>query len=118
MWSRVVEVMLGVWLLMSPFIFGHESGQLARWLTDYLSATLLITFALLSYWPRLRHAHLCSVLVGLWLCFFGWWWEGYPTPPALQNDLVTGLCVLMFAILPNDASLPPRRWREFADSRT
>jgi hypothetical protein len=31
----------------------------------------------------------------------------------LQNDLLTGLLLLMLAIVPNEASLPPQAWREF-----
>jgi hypothetical protein len=37
----------------------------------------------------------------------------YPTPPALQNDLLVGVLLLMFAILPSEASLPPRSWRDY-----
>jgi hypothetical protein len=37
----------------------------------------------------------------------------YPTPVALQNDLMLGLLLLMFAIVPNEASLPPEKWRDF-----
>lgn len=111
MWPRVVEVMLGVWLSLSPFIFGHEADQTLRWATDFGCASALITISLLSFWKPLRRIYLLNVIVGLWLCVFGWYWEGYPTPPALQNDLIIGLCVLMFAILPSEASLPPPAWR-------
>jgi hypothetical protein len=113
MWPRVVEVMLGVWLALSPFIFGHLPEEAWRWGTDFGASTAVILLALLSFWTPLRHIHLANFLVGLWLVFFGWYWEGYPAPPALQNDIVTGLLLLMFAIIPNEASRPPKAWREF-----
>src|SRR5690606_23825389 len=108
MWPRVVEIMLGVWLALSPFIFGHEASQTLRWVTDLGSALVLITLSLLSYWSRTRYIHLANILVGLWLVTFGWYWEGYPTPAALQTDLTVGLLILMFAILPSETNLPPR----------
>lgn len=30
MWARVVEVMLGCWLAVSPFVFRHSADE--RWL--------------------------------------------------------------------------------------
>jgi hypothetical protein len=51
--------------------------------------------------------------VGAWLIAFGRFQQSPPLPPALQNDLVVGLLLLMFAIIPNEASLPPRAWRRF-----
>lgn len=118
MWPRVVEIMLGVWLSLSPFIFGHDPTQTMRWVTDLGSGLVLVTLSLLSYWPPARYAHLGSIVVGLWLVTFGWYWEGYPTPAALQNDLTVGLLVLMFAILPSETNLPPRVWRESSELNT
>jgi len=112
MWARVVEVMIGFWLLASPFIFAHPADEIGRWATDLGSAAVLITLAVLSYVPQTRHAHWFNILVGFWLCGYGYFAEPYPTPPALQNDLLVGLTVLMFAIIPNEASLPSQRWRE------
>ena len=113
MWARVIEVALGCWLAMSPFIFRHAADDRALWVNDLLSATAIILFALLSFWRRLPFAHLASGLVGFWLIAFGFWVGPYPTPAALQNDIMVGLLLLMFAIVPNKASLPPRPWREF-----
>jgi hypothetical protein len=113
MWARVIEVMLGCWLALSPFIFRHAADQKALWINDLLCALAIITLALVSIWPPLRYAHLAIVVIALWLIGFGFWGAVYPTPPALQNDILVGLLLLMFAIVPNDASLPPRPWRNF-----
>lgn len=113
MWARVIEVMLGCWLAMSPFIFRHGSDERVLWFNDLLSATAVIVFSIVSFWSALRSAHFANFLVGLWLIAFGLWASPHPAPPALQNDIVVGILLLMFAILPNQASLPPRLWREF-----
>jgi hypothetical protein len=113
MWARVIEVMLGCWLAMSPFIFRHGPEEKFLWFSDLFSALLVILLALISFWPPLRFAHVANLLVALWLIAFGFW-ASYPVPPALQNDIVVGLLLLMFAIIPNEATLPPRPWREFS----
>lgn len=111
MWARVIEVMLGCWLGVSPFIFRHAADEKGLWLNDLFSAFAVIMLALVSFWPPLRYAHLAIVLVALWLIGFGFLASGYPAPPTLQNDILVGLLLLMFAIIPNEANLPPRAWR-------
>jgi SPW repeat-containing protein len=111
MWARVIEVMLGCWLAMSPFIFRHSADETVMWLNDLFSALAVIVLALVSFLPRWRYAHVAIILVALWLIGFGFWASAYPIPPALQNDIVVGLLLMMFAIIPNEANLPPQAWR-------
>ena len=112
MWARVVEVMLGCWLAVSPFVFGHSAEDRTLWFSDLLSALAVVVLALFSFWRPLRFAHIGIVAVGLWLIAAGFL-APYPTPPAFQNDIVVGLLLLIFAIVPNDATQPPKPWREF-----
>jgi uncharacterized membrane protein YbaN (DUF454 family) len=104
--------MLGCWLALSPFIFRHTADQETFWINDLLSALIVMVLALLSFWYPLRHAHLAICLVALWLIGFGYFASPHPSPPALQNDILLGLLLLMLGIIPNEASLPPRPWRE------
>jgi hypothetical protein len=113
MWARVIEVMLGCWLAMSPFIFRHAADERVLWFNDLLSALVVVVLALVSFSPQLRYAHLAIAVVALWLIGFGFWTSAYPAPPALQNDILVGLLLLMFAIIPNEATRPPRPWRDF-----
>jgi hypothetical protein len=116
MWARIVEVMMGCWLAVSPFIFRHSPEDRVLWFNDLLSATVVILLALVSFWPPLRFAHVANLAVGLWLIAFGFLAFPYPTPPALQNNVIIGLLLLMFAIVPNEASRPPRPWRQHIHS--
>lgn len=108
MWARVVEFMIGCWLAMSPFIFQHGSDDILFWSTDLVAASLVTTLALLSYWFPTRHAHLGIGLVALALVLIGRFGVATPIPPAGQNYILAGLLLLMFAIVPNNASAPPR----------
>jgi peptidoglycan/LPS O-acetylase OafA/YrhL len=112
MWPRVVEVMVGFWLAASPFIFRHPADQKALWTRDLLCAFLVACFALLSFSRRARRAHLGIIPVAGYLVLAAFLSEVDPPPAALQNDLLVGVVLLMLAILPSEASLPPRGWRE------
>jgi SPW repeat len=113
MWARVIEMMLGFWLAVSPFVFRHPADERSLWTNDLGCALAIVALALLSYWQRMRHAHLGIAAVAIWLIGFGYFGSPHPLPPALQNDLLMGLLLLMFAIIPNRASLPPRAWLDF-----
>jgi hypothetical protein len=116
MWSRVVEIMLGCWLLVSPFIFGHPESQTAWWVNDLACGTAAIAFGLLSFWKPTELAHLLTIAVGLWLIGFAYSHLGETPAPAVQNQVLIGWLLLMFAIVPNYASRPPaeydRKFRE------
>lgn len=111
MWPRIVELMLGLWLAASPFIFGHDSSEPGYWCADFAAAMIVVVCSLLSYWEPTRHAHLGTVLVGLGLIGFGFLVPA-PAPAAAQNEIIVGLILAMLAIIPNEASEPPRQWRE------
>lgn len=109
MWARVVECMLAAWLAMSPFIFRHPDGETALWLTDWLAALLMCVFALSSYWLPLNRIHLANVLVACALIGFGRFY-GDEVTAAHQNQILVGLLLLMFALVPNQAADPPQNW--------
>jgi hypothetical protein len=113
MWARVIEVMLGCWLAISPFIFGHPPGARTLWTNDLTCGFVIAILALLSFWFPLRYMHIAIVVPAIWLIIVGFL-SGYPAPPASQNHILLGLLLLMFAIIPNEANLPPRPWRAIA----
>lgn len=116
MWPRVVEIMLGLWLILSPFIFHHPDSHPAWWSNDMLCGSLVIVLSLLSFWPPFRLSYLLILLVALWLSISSYVQFqnlGHPDlpPAALQNQFVLGLVLLMLAILPSEADEPPLSWR-------
>lgn len=111
MWARTVEVMLGLWLAASPFVFRHGPDAARLWWSDMGSASLVASFSLLSFWGPARRAHLLNLPVALWLAGSGYFGPGDPPSPAAQNDLIVGLILLMLAIIPSEATLPPKGWR-------
>ena len=112
MWARVVEIMLGCWLIASPFIFRHAADSTSLWVADWLAATAVITFGLLSFWRPLRRIHLLTVAVAVAMYAYGWMHDR-PLPGGWQNQLTVALLLMMSAIVPNRASEPSSGWRDY-----
>lgn len=109
MWSRVVEMLLGLWLAAGPTVVPQLSQPSPWRLIDIGLGSVIIVLAAASFWPRARHAHLLLLAVGAVLIGSGYLFMGAP-PPAAQNRAVVGFLLLMFAIIPNHASRPPCSW--------
>jgi hypothetical protein len=107
MWARISEIILGVWLILSRFIFSSQDWD------GILAGLFIIFFASLSYIDKLNKMHLFQVLPAAWLLYVGY---SYPTPWLpfyMQNYILTALTLLMFAIIPSNASDHPRPWKRF-----
>ncbi|QDU95063.1 hypothetical protein [Lignipirellula cremea] len=110
MWGRVIEINTAVWLAMSPYIFAAQ-GRPGAVLFDTTAALVVGVLAGLSYWRTTRHAHLLLVVLAPAIAIYGRLAEASPSPWN-QNHIVVGLFLLMIAVIPNEASLPPEAWRE------
>jgi hypothetical protein len=116
MWARVLEVAVGCWLLMSPFIFAHGAQPVEWWVTDFAGGSATIILAMMSFWPPLQRIHLLSLGVALWL-ISGAFLSGTPTPPAVQNQMTVGLLLAMLTIIPTDSNEPPESWRRRTEAK-
>lgn len=113
MWARIVEVMLGVWLALSPFIFRIPTEERFLWWNDLFAAAVIVALALTSFKPELERAHLGLLPVAAWLVVSAYWLGSVPPEPAFQNHVVVGWLLAMFAIIPSRSDTPPRAWERF-----
>lgn len=110
MWARVVEVMLAVWLALSPFFF-PESFQKTLFITTLWSTSFLLAlFSLLSFASPLPKMHLLNIPLALLLLLLGFSTLLPPYSPAMQNSLLMGLILLMTALVPSHANQAPSSW--------
>lgn len=111
MWPRVCEAILATWLLFSPSVLIDEPSVtgVARG-----AAVVMLVFSVLSLVRRFRRAHLLTLAVSLATAVYPFL---HPPPPSplMQNLLITALVIAMFAIIPPDATRPPRGWGEVED---
>lgn len=112
MWARIIEVLLGCWLAISPFIFRHM-GNRTLWINDLSCAALVLLLSLLSFWRPLGGLHFINAAVAFWLISFGYFVTFHTAEAASQNHIMVGLLLLMLSIIPNEATRPPRPWRKF-----
>jgi hypothetical protein len=105
MWARYIELLLGAWLIAAPFLLGPE-----RTAIEITCGALIILFAAMSFSRRFRAAHRINIIVSLVLAAAAYLGASHPATAAEQNDIVAGLLILMFAIVPSEASLPPHAW--------
>lgn len=109
MWARVIEFMLACWLALSPFIFTYPDDATFFWANDFICSTAITFFALISFYIPLRKMHLCNLLIAFYLIALGFIFK----ESSAQNYVVLGILFLMLAIIPTDASLQPKPWRDF-----
>ena len=98
LWASFVNLILGAWLVTSPFTFGYESAVMS-W-SDIISGSLIIVFSLLSAYKGSPGdlARWANCFVGIWLLFAPLvFWS--PDAAAYANDTIVGSLVIAFAVL-------------------
>jgi hypothetical protein len=97
LWTNAMLIMLGLWLISSPFTFGYESSKMF-W-NDIISGALLAFFAGIAFLPRYD-------FIGRWgACFTGTWLQfaplvfWAPTAAAFVTDTLIGSLAIAFSVL-------------------
>ena len=95
-WSQVPLLVLGLWLIASPFTLGYRSSLLTG--SDIISGLLVVTLAAIAFRTGRVLAAWANALVGLWLALAPLvYWA--PDAAAYANDTLIGALVIVFAVL-------------------
>lgn len=89
MWAQIINVVLGIWLMASPAIFGLEGTSADN---AHIVGPVVASFALISWWEATRVVRLYNIPLGLWLLLAPWV-LGYTESAAIINDMAIGLLV-------------------------
>ena len=117
MWPRIIEVMLGCWLMISPFIFRLSPDQTFLWVSDLAAGAAVIGIALTACSPRYPRLRLLNLISSAYLVIVAFLAAPPPPPPAYQNYVVIGLLILITAVIPTRGVLPPQKWQQFYENR-
>lgn len=109
------SIILGIWLLTSPFALGFTSTALT--VSDVVSGLLVIGFAAITLLRRSVWAPWAASLVGVWLLFAPLIFKA-PTAGGYANDTLVGALLIALVILmpgmPGMTMVPgpdiPRGW--------
>jgi hypothetical protein len=110
MWPRISEFIMGIWLIACPFLMGHTGDPVNLWMRDSFLGAGICLCAILSSFRRFRHVRLATGLLSLLLTLNAFVGSSFGSA-AIQNHILLGLTLLMFAIIPNHPNLPPESWR-------
>ena len=97
LWTNALMIMLGLWLVSSPFTFGYVSSKMI-W-SDVISGILLIIFAIIAFLPRFDFwGRWGACFVGVWLQFAPLvFWA--PTSTSFVTDTLVGALAITFSVL-------------------
>ena len=94
MWARIVNVILGVWLLAAPAVLSY--GDPAR-TNDRIVGPLAAAIAAIAAWEVTRPVRWLNLILGLWL-FAAPWLLGYEAG-AMFNAMIVGLVLAACALV-------------------
>lgn len=117
MWARIAEIILGGWLLSSPWLLADATSMTGGAIRETVAGLVFITLALASLFRPATRANALTVAASLVLVTTAFFAGAHPLPPAAQNDIMVGFCLLMLGVVPNRASEPPRKWRSYLADR-
>jgi hypothetical protein len=115
-WPRYCELFCALWLIVSGWVVEYPDPAQYR-LISITAGVLIAVFDVLAITLRKRYAHLLVLPLAAALIVFSFLAAPWESQGA-QNLITTGLLLMMFAILPTEATLPPPSWREFERGTT
>ena len=86
MWARLVNVLLGLWLMAAPELVGYADPARAH---DRIVGPLAASMAIIAITECVRPVRWANLLLGVWLLCAPWI-VGYPRV-ALLNSMAVGL---------------------------
>lgn len=110
MWARYFEIAIGCFLAFSSIIFPID---IWLWKWNVAMATWLCLFSLLSFYFPLRKIHFMNVFVIIVLIALAFKQPVSPPSAPYQNYVVLALLLLLFVIIPTNASKIPVPWQKF-----
>lgn len=91
----IVNIVLGLWLMVSPFIFGMN--RLTSNI-NHIVGPLVITFSIISLWEINRNAIKVNLLLGVWLLIALFLFEYTKTIAFFSNGSAACLVIILSSI--------------------
>lgn len=109
-WPRLFELLLGLCLLAAPWVLHAPPALRAH---DACVATLMLSVTAWSMVQPERLVNLWNLLVAAWLTGFALLFSRTWHSATAQSELLVGLTLALFAIIPSRTMDVPAAWRSF-----
>ena len=96
-WGSILNLLLGVWLLCSPWAIG-TAGALATNAIIFGIVAILVAWWSLVAAPEIHTPAMVNLAAGIWL-FVAPWVLGYTDPGTRWNNLLVGVLMVIFGLV-------------------
>ena len=110
MWPRYCEALLAVWLIASGSVLDDSDPGRYR-PVSVVAGVLILILDLLSITLYRRYAYLLVLAVAAGLLAFSFWMAPAEAQ-GTQNLVIVALLLMIFGVLPTEATRPPLSWRK------
>ncbi|WP_127845650.1 SPW repeat domain-containing protein [Psychroflexus aestuariivivens] len=93
MWARIINTILGLWLMIAPSFFEYSSLAADN---GHILGPVIITFSVIAFWEATRVLRKWNYPIAIWLIIAPWV-LGYENNIAIISDIGVGVLVLLFA---------------------
>lgn len=93
--ARIINTLLGIWLMVAPEIFGWNKTVSDN---DHIIGPVIVTMAFTAIWEATRGLRHVNTLLGSWLLLAPWV-LGYAESSAIVSDMATGAMVVILSRL-------------------
>jgi hypothetical protein len=95
MWARIINTLLGLWLMASPGMLGFQKTVADN---DHIVGPIIVSAAVIAIWEATRGLRKLNILSGAWLLLAPWV-LGYEETIPIINDMAVGVLVIVFALV-------------------
>ncbi len=94
-WARIINVILGVWLFISVFVWPHSSAQMTN---TWILGVLEVIFSLVAIFATAQARYLNTVLA-IWLFISAF---ALPSTSAgtIWNNVIVAILTFVFSLVP------------------
>lgn len=92
-WNLYLSVILGIWLMFSPSVFGYEGGVAD---SNHFVGALVATLTIVAMSEVVRTVRFLNVLCGTWLLISLWLYQN-PGEAPMWNQIITSVLLIIIA---------------------
>ncbi len=100
MWAKIVSVLLGFWLIISPTVTGMAKAGNNN---NFIIGPLVITFSVIALWQINRNVIKANYVVAGWL-FIAPIFIEYDSTIGLISNIIAAMAIILLAWLPSPVS--------------